>query len=328
MTPAIFHFPAADYHRDPAPAASLSSSIARKLLDQSPRHAWWAHPRLNLDMPPQEPTAAQEEGSILHAMVLEPAAEPIWEPMEFDNFLTKAAKEARDAARADGLIPILARRLDGLQACAQAVHRQLAEHEASDAFTDGMPERTLLWQEETEHGPIWCRALVDWLGNGPNPRLDDLKTVAQSAEPMAWAKKLSTDGYAFQAAFYCRGAQALGLAPRSFRFVVVEREPPYCLSVVSLGPQLEEFAGQQVERAIAAWGRCLHTDEWPGYTRAIYEGEAAAWAVAQQEERHMRAAFEAEQGAKRRAGLVAAEAARRNTIDTRNRIVTSEAPFA
>lgn len=327
-TPGIYDMPAEDYHADPCPLPSLSSSIAHKLLNQSPRHAWWAHPKLNPDFPEPESTASQDEGTILHAMILEPSAAPIWKALEFDAYTTKAAREARDAARDEGLIPILARRLDGLSACARAAHQQLANHEAADAFTDGQSERTLLWQENTEHGPIWCRARVDWLGNGPKPRLDDLKTVAQSAEPLSWAKKLSTEGYAFQAAFYCRGAQMCGLAPRSFRFIVVEREPPYYLSVVSPGAVLEEFAGQQVERAIDAWGRCLHGNDWPGYPRAIFEGEAAAWAVAQQEERHMRAVMEAEAQTARRAKLDAAAARAAREDEQRTLIMKTENPWA
>ena len=37
---------AADYHADCAPEPSLSSSIARTLLAQSPLHAYHAHPRM------------------------------------------------------------------------------------------------------------------------------------------------------------------------------------------------------------------------------------------------------------------------------------------
>ena len=45
--PAIYEMSPANYHADPCPAPSLSSSIARKLLGYSPLHAAHEHPRLN-----------------------------------------------------------------------------------------------------------------------------------------------------------------------------------------------------------------------------------------------------------------------------------------
>ena len=41
-----------DYHRDPCPEASLSSTLAKTMLAQSPLHAWTASPRLNPDWEP------------------------------------------------------------------------------------------------------------------------------------------------------------------------------------------------------------------------------------------------------------------------------------
>jgi hypothetical protein len=43
----LHRFAPEEYHRDPAPAPSLSSTLARVLLNQSPLHAWTASPRLN-----------------------------------------------------------------------------------------------------------------------------------------------------------------------------------------------------------------------------------------------------------------------------------------
>ena len=40
------------YHLDPCPEASLSSTLAKTMLAQSPLHAWTASPRLNPDWEP------------------------------------------------------------------------------------------------------------------------------------------------------------------------------------------------------------------------------------------------------------------------------------
>ena len=47
--PPGLHFGLPDhvYHADPSPRPSLSSTLARVILDQSPLHAWTRHPRLN-----------------------------------------------------------------------------------------------------------------------------------------------------------------------------------------------------------------------------------------------------------------------------------------
>ena len=45
--PGIYELSAEEYHADPCPTPSLSSSIARTLLASSPHHAWWEHPRFN-----------------------------------------------------------------------------------------------------------------------------------------------------------------------------------------------------------------------------------------------------------------------------------------
>ena len=60
---------AAAYHADPCERPSLSSSIAKILLEKTPRHAWTAHPRLNPDF------AAKDEskfdlGTAVHELML------------------------------------------------------------------------------------------------------------------------------------------------------------------------------------------------------------------------------------------------------------------
>src|SRR5258708_2254328 len=45
--PGIYDLDDDDYHQDPAPEPSLSSSIVKLLDQQTPAHAYAAHPRLN-----------------------------------------------------------------------------------------------------------------------------------------------------------------------------------------------------------------------------------------------------------------------------------------
>jgi hypothetical protein len=294
--PGLYEMPAARYHDDPCAEPSLSASVAHILLSQSPAHAREAHPRLNPEHEAGDPTAEMDEGTALHAAILE--SHSVVAVCEFDDWRTGSARQARQLARDTGKIPILAKRWKVVQKVAEAVRSQLPHHEVGDVLHSGFAERVMVWQEDTPAGPIWMRSRVDWLPGAVSPldrpaHIYDLKTVGGSAEPGAWGKKMATEGYALQAALYLRGARALGLPALGFRFIVVERDPPYALSVCECAPDLMHFAEQRAAAAISLFGRCLHDNDWPGYPGRVAHVEAPAWAVMQWEERALREEREA-----------------------------------
>ncbi|GBR70939.1 hypothetical protein [Gluconobacter kanchanaburiensis] len=90
--PGIYDMPEAVYHSDPCLEPSLSNSIARVLLDQSPMHAHYAHPRLNLKREPFEVTAAMDFGTALHKLLLGKGAAIV--EVKADAYRSAAAKEA------------------------------------------------------------------------------------------------------------------------------------------------------------------------------------------------------------------------------------------
>lgn len=275
--------PAATYCADPCQVPSLSSGIAGTLVSRSPRHARHEHPRVNPAHRQREPTAAMEEGTALHAMLLGTPQEIV--AVDAADWRTKKAQECGADVRARGGIPVLAHRLDELRECTAAVREQLAEHdEWPDALETGRPEVTLAWRE----GEAWCRARVDWLPDDRRRPLFDLKSTSGSAAPDTWERKLRDD-YAMQAAFYCRGARALGLRPPAMVFLVFESVPPYGLCLFQPDPTLVYVAEQRVAEAIALWRECMKSGRWPGYPRRVCHVEAPGWMLMQQEERAMRA---------------------------------------
>ena len=287
--PGIYEMPASRYHADPVLVPSLSASISNVLLSQSPAHARWAHPRLNPAYEDGEPSAEMDAGTALHAAILEQRS--VVAICEFEDWRTGGAREARRLAREEGKVPILAKRWAVIQRVAEAARANLAAHEIGDVFgRPGFPERVMVWREDTAAGPVWCRSRVDWLLSTVAPAgfIYDLKTTGSSAEPGAWGKRLANDGYAMQAAFYLRGARALALKPDGFRFVVVEQDPPFGLSVCECAPDLMHFAEMQVKAALELWGQCLHADRWPSYPSRVAHVEAPAWAMMQWEERALR----------------------------------------
>lgn len=284
MKPGIHEMPMADYLADPCPVPSLSASTAHTLISRTPLHAWHDHPRLNPGAE-REDTAAQDEGTLLHALILERRDIAVMLP--FDSYRTKAAQEARDKARADGLIPVLEARLAALVAAAEAARMSLLEHEAAPILDPdrGATERVLIWRE----GDVWCRARPDWISDDGQV-IGDLKTVAgqHGAEPGAFSRGMLAAGHALTAAFYLRGARAVGLSARHYRFVALERDPPHALAVIECAPDLLELADAQVEAAIGTWRECMRRGAWPGYPPRVAHAEAPGWALTDWAERGLR----------------------------------------
>lgn len=262
---------AEQYHADPCERPSLSSSIAKELCNGTPAHARLKHPRLNPDFRREDKTAF-DIGTVAHQLILEGDANV--EIIDGQDWRTKAAQEARDAARDAGKTPLLAKEWEQVEALVNAARRQLEMFDCDPApFTDGKPEQALIWDDDG----VTCRALFDWPHND-HTAIDDLKTTGTSADPNTWARKtLYTIGADIQAAFYLRGyKKAFGLEP-TWRFIVVETTPPYALSIVTPSPDVLTLAGRKVEHAIATWRKCLAENHWPAYTRQVSVAELPSW---------------------------------------------------
>jgi len=257
--PGLYTMSAAAYHQDPCPEPSLSSSIARELLANSPKHAWWKHPHLN---PAYESEHKQifDVGTAAHALLLEGESGCVI--IDAKDFKTQAARDQRDAAYAAYKVPLLAHRWQDVQDMVDAARRQLDKHEARPTpLTDGKPEQTLIWKE----GDVWCRARLDWL-HTDRRLIGDYKSTGATANPDVWARRtLYGSGYDVQNAFYTRGIKKVFGLEAGFYFVVQETFAPQALSVVGLEPEPLALADQKVAHAIKVWGECLKSGKFPGY---------------------------------------------------------------
>lgn len=274
MNAGIYTMDAATYHADPCDAPSLSSSIAKLLCTSSPAHVKDAHPRLN----PEFVTDHAEHfdvGTVAHAVLLEGVN--CVEVLPFADWRTKAAREARDAVRAKGKVPLQTWAWAHVEAMLNTTRDQLDAHaDGRQMFRGGLPEQTLIWQDD---GGEWCRARLDWLRAGA---IDDYKTTNATANPEALSRTLFSNGWDIQAAFYLRGLKKLTGEDAVFRFAVQETYPPYALSVVALGPAALMLAEKKVRYALELWTHCLEHGDWPGYpTQTAYaalpEYLEAAW---------------------------------------------------
>jgi len=265
--------PAESYHADTfhdGPPA-LSAGIAHTLLTRSPAHAWERHPRLNPDWKPRDDDKF-DLGRVAHQVLLEGNANIV--VVEADDWRTKAAKETRLEARASGMTAMLAADWQRVLDMTGAVAQKLLTLDVEPRpFFHGLPEQTFIWYE----GDVVCKCRVDWLHEG-NVAISDLKTTGRSAQPEQWARSiLWSIGCDIQVAWYTRGVQAVtGVRPR-FRYVVVEVEPPYGLSIVELGEEAIAVGEAKVNRALEVWADCLEHDRWPGYTSDVYVAQPPPW---------------------------------------------------
>lgn len=274
--------PELEYHSDPiGPAPSLSSSIAKVLLDQSPRHAWFQHPRLRPDFDPadKEPTRAMDRGSAAHAWLLQSGS--LVRRIHADDYRTKDAKAARDAARAAGEIPLLTDDYDSVEKMVAAGIEQIMDIPDLRPMLDpaGRSELTGVWQERD----VWCRMRIDRMPDAALtevfPRVFDLKTSGLSVHPDDFQRHMFDMGYDVSAAFYTRGIRKLlpHIRDLEFVFVAIEQDAPYGLSAMSFGGQALEEAAMKVDLAIETWRHCITTNRWPMYGAGISRIDPPAW---------------------------------------------------
>ena len=254
------------YQADPCPKPSLSSGIANILLMQSPAHAWLAHPRLNPAYQ-QDHDSRLDQGSIAHAMLLE-RDESAVVVVDAPDWRTKAAKEARDAAWANGKHAILAHKFEAVQNMVAAALSYIQTTELRGIFDTGTPEQSLVWQE----GDIWCRARPDLLRGRV---ILDYKTT-DSANPDVFIRQIPRMGYDVQSFHYSHGLAAIG-DEAEFILLIQEIQAPYSCSLIGLSNAYKEVARLKWERALRIWGECLESNRWPAYPTQIHYAEPSSY---------------------------------------------------
>lgn len=277
--PGVYDIPANVYHSDPVPGGSLSSSGARLLLAPS-CPAKFKH-AIDHGRPEKR---AFDFGHAAHSKVLG-VGEPIV-VIDAASYSTKAAKEARDAAYADGHVPLLAHENEQVDAMAAV----LREHpQAGPLFAPGrgIAEQSLFWQDPQTG--VWLRAMVDWmLPAGPGQRLIvvDYKSCI-SADPAAIAKSFDSYGYYRQAPYYLAGAKTLGLhqgQEPAFVFVFQEKTAPYLITIVQPDPDSLMWGERDNRLAINTYAQCKATGHWPGYADDVLPVSLPTWTVRRHED--------------------------------------------
>lgn len=285
--PGLYAIDDDDYHADAlCETPSLSSTIARLLLDASPRHAWDAHPRLNPGTE-EEKASTLDVGSAMHAMLLGHGRDIA--VLDFPNWTTKASKEARENARESGLIPLLQKDFKAADRLVSIAHAEVARYpELAGLFDAGAVfEHAAVWRE----GDLWCRAKFDIVRVFPDfIAIVDFKSTDRSAAPATIGRQVFNMGYDVQLAFYRRGLRrVLGPDCPPIRCFVMtqERAGPGAMSVVEPDEAVLTLADKKVMASLKLWRTCMERGEWPSYPPFICSVTLPSWVETQWLEREV-----------------------------------------
>lgn len=268
--PGVYEMSNDDYHRDPVPGGSLSSTGARRILPPgcpAQFHYDRAHPPETKDH--------FDVGHAAHQLVL--GAGPELAVIDYPTWQTKAARAERDDARAEGLVPLLAAQHAEVVAMADA----LRAHPVASLLFDparGRPEQSLFWVD----GPsgVWCRARLDFLPDRLPGRMiiPDYKT-GEKVDLDALSRSCATYGYHQQDAWYRTAVQALGLADDECRFVLVFqcKTPPYLVTLVEMDHVAQRLGHRLNRQAISIYQDCTATGRWPGHADDVVQLQLPAW---------------------------------------------------
>lgn len=241
----------AAYRADPCERPSLTQSLANVLLSRSPWHAWRERST------PSESTEAQNEGTIVHALVF--GGDDRIAVLDVKDYKTHAAQQLKKAAIAEGKIPVKAAAMDEYTASAETIRTALRSMDPGFELRKAKAGRVAIWEQDG----VLCRGRVDCMVGSC---IYELKTIERATDDSI-ERAIRDHGYHVQRAAYVSAAETIEptMAGRiDYVLVFAEKETGQVVPVEMSG-ELAELGLRRWKRAVDAWGRCLRAGRWPGY---------------------------------------------------------------
>ena len=114
----------------------------------------------------------------------------------------------------------------------------------------------------TDYNGVQLKCAIDGVAGD---YLWDLKST-DDCSPAALLRSIKQYRYNLQAYFYrlCYET-AFGQRMLGFRFLFIEKQPPYATAVVEIGPELMSYAVADFEKALQTYRECTTLNDWPAY---------------------------------------------------------------
>ena len=212
---------------------------------------------------PRKDSKALREGIMTHCCVLQPDEFQHFKPEPDCDKRTKEGKEVHAYWKTTIKptdIPCKADEYDNALSYADAARACMTRHNIVSMATEVMLKADYM---------VAIKGSIDIIGE--DGYLYDIKTTMEEATPKGFGKQLIwSDDFKLQAAWYMALTKyALGLRPKGFRFIVVEKEPPFLTAVFEMHQDLIAEGDMLMLQAIKSYETCKSFETWPEYPAEI-----------------------------------------------------------
>jgi len=229
---------------------ALNQSAAKHLLVSA------AHYQAYINAP-QEETKALKFGTFVHSAVLEPhTLDNLYATAPDVDRRTKDGKEqwAAFATSNAGKTILDAEESATGHLVASFARLALKKHGVKFDETEVM--------YHVDYNGVPLKAAIDGVAGD---YLWDIKTT-DDASASGMLKAIRNYRYNLQAYWYRIVYElATGRRPLGFRFLFVEKEPPFACSICEIGPELMSWAVADFEKAVTLYRECSASGVWPAY---------------------------------------------------------------
>ena len=267
IAPGIYEsLPMAEYHRPPG-----ISKTGLDLINRSPAHYRWAKDH------PAEDTTAFMVGRAFHTLVLEPHLENqeivMALPHDKRSKANAAAWQAFELEHAGKSI-LTTKQWDAVHYMAQAVYDHPT---AGELVETGKREVSAYWRDPVTSE--LCKTRPDSWNQRENC-IVDLKS-AQSAQLEVIKPAMGRLRYHISDHMGRTGMAECGCPVDAYWFVVVEKEPPYCVASFELDRISREAAADKFAENMWTYHQAMESGDWHGYPLGIQTITMPGWVLTQ-----------------------------------------------
>jgi exodeoxyribonuclease VIII len=233
---------------------ALNQSAAKHLLT-SPAH-YQAY--INT---PQEETKALRFGTFVHSAILEPhTLNDLYATAPEVDRRTKEGKETWAAFQTANVGKTI---LDAEESAVGHLVAASARHALKRLGVEFDATEVMY---HVDYNGVPLKAAIDGVAGD---YLWDIKTT-DDASAAGMLKAIRNYRYNLQAYWYRLVYElATGKRPLGFRFLFVEKEPPFATAVCEIGPELMSWAIADFEKALTTYKACVESGVWPAYSDEI-----------------------------------------------------------